>query len=117
MCMNVLEVISWVGVLLLALYGCANLIRRICLWATQCDRTVTFYWLAVPPRNMAIEPLCRCLQAQTAWQDKCSQTILLLPNESAEDAHLAARLLAENPSVVPLTEREFITFITTLSID
>lgn len=115
--MNVLEMISWVCVLLLALYGCANLIRRISLWITRCDRSVLFYWLAVPPRNMAIEPLCRCLQAQTAWKDKCTQTILLLPNESSEDARVASRLLAENPSVVPLTEREFVTFITTLSID
>lgn len=115
--MNVLEMISWVSVLLLALYGCANLIRRICLRATRCDRSVAFYWLAVPPRGMAIEPLCRCLQAQTAWNDKCVQTILLLPHGSSEDSELATRLLAENPSVIPLTERELIAFITTLSID
>lgn len=115
--MNVLEAISLVSVLLLALYGCANLIRRICLWATRCDRSVAFYWLAVPPRDMALEPLCRCLQAQTAWKDKCTQTLLLLPYGAAGDEELAARLLADNCSVIPMTEQELLTFITTLSID
>ncbi len=115
--MEILEAITWIGVLLLALYGCAHLIQRICLWATRCDRSVAFYRLAVPPRDMAIEPLCRCLQAQNAWQDDCTQTMIVLIRDSAEEAELAMRLLAENPSVVPLTEHELITFITTLSID
>ena len=112
--MNILEPLTWVGVLLLALYGCANLIRRICLRLTRCDRSVAFYWLAVPPHGMAVEPLCRCLQSQTAWKGECTRTLLLLPECTPEETELATRLLAENPSVVPLAEPELITFITTL---
>lgn len=115
--MNILEALTWVGILLLALYGCANLIRRICLRLTRCDRSVAFYWLAVPPRGMAMEPLCRCLQAQTAWKGECTQTLLMLPEGTSEEAEQAVRLLAENPSVVPLTERELMTFITTLYVE
>ncbi len=116
--MDILEALTWVGVLLLALYGCANLIRRICLRLTRCDRSVVFYSLAVPPRGMALEPLCRCLQAQTAWKsNSCTQTLLMLPDATVEETELAARLLSENSSVVPLTEQELMTFITTLCVD
>ena len=91
--------------------------RRLVLAMTSCDRSVTFIRLAIPPRDMAIEPLSRCLQAQTAWRGECSQTLLLMPDDSSEQAKVVAHLLADNSTVVPLTERELITFITTLFVD
>ena len=115
--MEFLEALTWVGILLLSLYGCANVMRRLVLAMTRCDRSVTFIRLAIPPRDMAIEPLSRCLQAQTAWRGECIQTLLLLPNDSSEQERIAVRLLADNSTVVPMTERELITFITTQFVD
>lgn len=115
--MEFLEALTWVGILLLSLYGCANVMRRLVLAATKCDRSVTFLRLAIPPRDMAVEPLSRCLQAQASWRGECSQTILLLPDDSPEQARVVARLLECDKTVVPMTGREMISFVSTLFVD
>lgn len=112
---GVSEWIAWVIVLLLALYGCAQAIRRLCLWATRCDKTVCFYRLAVPRSMRSLEPLMRCLQAQTAWgETTCNRTLVLLPPLSDEERQIADRLMQEDPSVIPMTEKEMITLLSVL---
>ncbi len=113
--MGINEWIAWVIVLLLSLYGCAQLIRRLCLWATRCDKAVTFYRLAVPRSLRSLEPLLRCLQAQTAWREgDCRRTLVLLPTLTEEERQVADRLLREDPSVIPMTEKEMITLLSVL---
>ena len=110
--MGVGEWIAWLLVLLLSLYGCAQLIRRICLWMTRCDRLVCFYQLAVPSSLNSLEPLMRCLQSQNAWRVGSGRhTLVLLPELTEEESRIAERLLCEDPSVIPMTEREFNTWI------
>ena len=110
--MNVGEWIACLSVLLLSLYGCVQLIRRLFLLSTRCGRMVTFYRLAVPQSMGALEPLLRCLQAQHAWQeDPCRCTLVLLPELNDEEAMLAQWLVCEDSSVVPMTMNELTTFI------
>ncbi len=88
-------------VLMLALYGCVQLIRRVCLWATRCPRAVRCYRLAVPQNDAAVEPLFRCLQAQAVWADtRIEQTLVLLP--STDDERLW-HLAAAHPAVKAVT--------------
>ena len=98
------EWIAMVLVLLLALYGCAQLIRRVCLWVTRCPRSVRCYHLAVPQSRGAIEPLFRCLQAQAAWAETHTErTLVLLPPLGEAQQEVIARLVKENPAVTPVT--------------
>ena len=101
------EWLAAVAVLLLALYGCAQLIRRLCLWATRCPRSVACYRLAVPQERGAIEPLFRCLQAQTAWAEaRTERTLVLLPPLGEEQQRMVQRLEHDNPAVTSVTAED-----------
>lgn len=110
--MGIGEWIAWVAVLLLALYGCACLLRWICLRMSVCPRTVRLYRVAVPESGRALEPLIRCLQAQAAWREEEGRTLLLLPGMSPAEKAVAERLLAENPAVLPVTVQELAALLT-----
>lgn len=98
------EWLAAVCVLLLALYGCAQLIRRLCLWVTRCPRTVTCMRLAVPRERGAIEPLFRCLQAQAAWADaRTERTLVLLPPLDEARQRMVDKLICDNPAVTAVT--------------
>ncbi len=91
-------------VLLLSLYGCVQLIRRLSLWAVRCPRAVKCYRLAVPRSSAALAPLFRCLQAQAAWADThTEETLVLLPPLDDEGKALLARLTDEYPAVTTVT--------------
>ncbi len=101
------EWLAAVCVLLLALYGCAQLIRRVCLWATRCPRSVTCVRLAVPQERGAIEPLFRCLQAQAAWADaRTERTLVLLPPLGEPQQRMVEKLTHDNPAVTAVTVEE-----------
>ncbi len=101
------EWLAAVIVLLLALYGCAQVIRRLCLWVTRCPRTVTCLRLAVPRERGAIEPLFRCLQAQAAWADaRTERTLVVLPALGEEQRRMVSRLEEDNPAVTAVTAED-----------
>lgn len=104
------EAVAWIATLLLALYGCAQLIRRLCLWMARCPRCAQCYRLAVPGEGAAPEPLLRCLQAQAVWgeTDGCRRTLLVLP----ENEELPENLLAETGTVIPVTVPQLVALIT-----
>ncbi len=98
------EWLAAVLVLLLALYGCAQLMRRLCLWAFRCPRYVTCMRLAVPQCRAAMEPLFRCLQAQAAWADtRTERTLVLIPAVNEQQRRMVEKLTRENPSVTVVT--------------
>lgn len=98
------EWLAAVMVLLLSLYGCAQLIRRLCLWATRCPRSVTCVRLVIPRERGAIEPLFRCLQAQAAWADtRTERTLVLLPPLGEPQQRMVEKLTRENPAVTAVT--------------
>lgn len=110
--MTISEWFAAVGVLLLSLYGCAQLIRRVCLWLTRCPRTMTCYRLVVPKDDTATEPLFCCLQAQAVWADiRSEKTLVLLPPNVIRDQETWERLLKETPSVIPMTAEELFAFL------
>ena len=105
--MSFAEWLAAVIVLLLALYGCAQCIRRLCLWVTRCPRTVTCLRLAIPREHGAIEPLFRCLQAQAAWADvRAERTLVVLPALGEEQQRMVLRLEEENPAVTVVTAED-----------
>lgn len=109
--MGIGDVLAFTCTLLLALYGCAQLIRRLCLWLTRCPACVRCYRLAVPHSEVAMEPLLECLQAQSVWAENGSgRTLLLLPENENMDA--LAPLLEQAPAVTALTAEELVVFIT-----
>lgn len=111
--MGIGEWLAWVMVLLLALYGCAQLIRHICLRITRCPSSVYSYQLVVPHGERAVEPLFRCLQAQAAWNDRpAQQTLVLLRTTDPEAQEMINRLAAETPAVTPVTVEELTSLIT-----
>lgn len=71
------ENIGLILVMLLSIYGCAQLIRTICLWFARCPKSVKTYRLAVLTKEVAPEPLLRCLQAQAVWKEE--PVVLILP--------------------------------------
>ena len=79
---------GWLCVILLAVYGCAQAVRRLCLWLTRCPRCVVYCRLAIPRRRAELAPLVRCLQSQAMWDDPavCCHTLVVLP----QDTDLAA---------------------------
>lgn len=103
--MGIGESIAAVGVLLLALNGCAGLIRQICLWMTRCPKCALCFRLAVPRKRTALAPLARCLQSRAVWDDPsgCKHTILLLPDAPMEDAEELEKIWNEAPAVLPVT--------------
>lgn len=106
------EWLAAVMVLFLSLYGCAQLIRRLCLWVTRCPRSVTCLRLVIPRERGAIEPLFRCLQAQAAWADtRTEHTLVLLPPLGEEQQRMVERLQSDNPAVVALTAEDLPAFV------
>ena len=103
--MNIGNVIGWIVLVLLALYGCAQLIRRLCLWMFRCPRYVLCCRLAVPQERAALAPLARCLQAQTVWEDAsgCRYTLMLMPKTAEETSEELACIFSECPAVIPIT--------------
>ncbi len=99
------EIIACIFVLLLALYGCAQLIRRLCLWVTRCPGCAVCCRLAVPRNRAALVPLLRCLESQAVWDDPtgCRHTLVLLPELDTEQQHQLERAMEEAPSVIPVT--------------
>ena len=98
------EILAGIFVVFLALYGCAQLVRRICLWVTRCPACTWCCRLAIPRNRAALAPLFRCLESQAVWADSPGdrRTLVLLPEGSVGCPELAA-LAQEHPSVVPVT--------------
>lgn len=107
--MGVGEWLAWVLLLLLALYGCAQLIRQLCLWFWRC-KDVDLYRIAVPRRPRAVEPLLRCLQAQAAWQEG-AHTFVLLPSRCSGELTVMRQLAQEVPAVTPVAPEELCALI------
>lgn len=103
--MEIGEIIAWILILLLALYGCAQLIRRLCLWVTRCPDCAICCRLAVPRQQAALAPLLRCLQSQSVWDDPtgCRYTLVLLPEMDDTQRQETELLLREAPAVIPVT--------------
>jgi len=106
--MEIGEIIAWILILLLALYGCAQLIRRLCLWVTRCPDCAICCRLAVPRQQAALAPLLRCLQSQSVWDDPtgCRYTLVLLPEMTPQQRQALEPLLREAPAVTPVTAEE-----------
>ncbi len=102
--MELREGIALALLVLLALYGCAQAIRRLCLWLVRCRR-VREYRVAVPDGAMAMEPLFRCLQARAVWENG-ETTYVLVPEPDAEALALAELLARETPCVRPVTPKK-----------
>lgn len=109
------EMLGYAVALLLAVYGCACLIRRVCLWFVRCPRCAATYRLVLPYRNTAPEPLCRCLQSQAVWESRegCVHTFLLLSEATAEE--WASPLSERYPSVTPITKEDLISLLEELT--
>lgn len=105
MTMGIGEGIAAVAVLLLALNGCAGLIRQICLWMTRCPKCALCFRLAVPRKKAALAPLARCLQSRAVWDDPsgCKHTILLLPDHPTEGSEELETIWRQSPAVLPVT--------------
>jgi len=103
--MDIGNVIGWTILVLLALYGCAQLIRRVCLWVFRCPQCVLCCRLAVPQEGAALAPLAHCLQSQMLWEDAvgCRHTLVLLPEMMEETPQELECIFSECPSVVPTT--------------
>lgn len=103
--MTVWEGLAWVCVLLLALYGCAQTVRRLCLWLTRCPRCVECCRLAIPRRRAELEPLVRCLQSQAVWDEPavCRYTLVVLPQDVDPADEALKRIFEETPWVIPVT--------------
>ena len=103
--MGIGEGIAAVAVLVLALNGCAGLIRQICLWLTRCPKCAWCFRLVVPQEHTALAPLARCLQSRAAWDDPsgCKHTLLLLPDDPAESPEEQEKIWNDAPAVIPVT--------------
>lgn len=108
--MSIGEIIAWVAVLLLALYGCAQLIRRLCLWATRCSGCAVCCRLAVPREEAALVPLLQCLESQAVWEEsaQCRQTLVLLPKGMDPQAPELQTVLEQTPSVILVTQEQLV---------
>ena len=100
------EELAWFFLLLLAVYGCAQGIRRLCLWLTRCPRCVACCRLAVPRNEADLEPLVRCLQSQAMWEDPvvCRYTLVLLPQGTNLADEALCKTLEDAPWVIPVTD-------------
>ena len=95
----------WIGVLLLAVYGCAQAVRRLCLWLTRCPRCVACCRLALPQNGAELEPLVRCLQSQAVWDEPatCRYTLVVLPSDIDRTDEEVKRIFNDAPWVIPIT--------------
>ncbi|MBQ8683051.1 MAG: hypothetical protein IJ518_00865 [Clostridia bacterium] len=116
------EAIAMILALLLALYGCAQLIRRVCLWAFRCPGCAWCCRLAVPRDRTALAPLLRCLESQAVWEDWdgapacCRRTLVLLPEETVGREDVAL-LFREAPSVIPVTATQLYAMLLQLAAE
>ena len=102
--MGIGEKVACIFMVLLAVYGCAQAVRRLCLWLTRCPRCTVCCRVAVPRNRAALAPLMRCLQSQAVWGDNGWQhTLVLLPPLEEEEQKQLAILRRETPSVIPVT--------------
>lgn len=97
------ETIAWICVLLLAVYGCAQLVRRLCLWLTRCPGCAACCRVAVPRNGAALAPLIRCLQSQAVWDETYRHTLVVIPPPNEEQRQLLTILAREAPAVTPVT--------------
>lgn len=102
------DVLAWILLISLAVYGCAQIIRRLCLWATRCHRTAMCCRVAVPKPGTALAPLMRCLQSQTAWDDPvgCRYTLLVLPDARCSELTELNGVLPDTPLVLPIVAED-----------
>ena len=106
------ETIALILALLLALYGCAQLVRRLCLWVVRCPACVTCLRLAVPKKSAELAPLFRCLQEQSVWEEqRCEGTLLLLPPMDEAQRQALVTMMEENPAVTPVTKEELVALL------
>ena len=103
--MTVWEGLAWIGVLLLALDGCTQAVRRLCLWLTRCPRCVAWCRVAIPRGRAELEPLVRCLQSQAVWDEPtvCRYTLVVLPQGVDTTDEPLKRLFDETSWVIPVT--------------
>ena len=115
--MRVGEMIAAVLVLLLAIYGCARLIQRICLRLVRCSDCVFCCRLAVPRQGAELMPLVRCLQSRAMWDDPadCGHTLMLLWDETKENQQEIDCMLREAPAVLPVTATQLLDMIRLLA--
>ncbi len=99
------ECLAWLCVILLSVYGCAQAVRRLCLWLTRCPRCVECCRLAIPCERAELAPLVRCLQSQTVWEDPtfCRYTLVVLPEGVDWNDVEIWRIFEEAPTVIPVT--------------
>ena len=104
MAVNWQEILGWIVLILLAVYGCAQAIRRCCLWLFRCGDCAFCCRLAVPRDGEAVLPLIRCLQSQSAWEDTygCRYTLMLLSDGTDTFSPEVELALQECPSVIPV---------------
>ena len=107
------EWIAGVLVALLALYGCAALIRRVGLWFARCPTCAVCCRVAIPNPHTALSPLLRCLQSQSVWEDSfgCRCTLLLLPDHTAETEEELNALFELHPAVIPVTGEQLMAML------
>ncbi len=112
------DVLAAMFVVLLALYGCAQLIRRVCLWITRCPRCTWCCRVAVPHSRTELEPLFRCLESQAVWAESADdrRTLVLLPEGTVGQPELTA-LMEEHPSVIPVTASQLYAMLLQLAAE
>lgn len=122
--MDFSEMLAWFLLIFLAVYGCAQLIRRLCLWVTRCPDCALCCRVAVPKDRASLAPLMRCLQSQTVWDDPaayarggCHYTLLVLPRDRIPDAAELDTLSQENPAVLPIPADRLDEMLTLLAED
>ena len=108
------EYMAWFCVMLLAVYGCTQGVRRLCLWMTRCPRCAECCRLAVPLEKAQLEPLVRCLQSQAIWEGTatCRHTLVVLPDGVDMNDEALMRLFAESPAVIPVTCEDLVAMVT-----
>ena len=107
------EGFAWFSVVLLAVYGCTQAIRRLCLWLTRCPRCVECCRLAIPRERAELAPLLRCLQCQAMWDDPavCRHTLVVLPPDVGRTDETLQKLFEEAPAVIPVTCEDLVAMV------
>lgn len=107
------EAVAWFAVVLLTVYGCAQMIRRMCLWLTRCPRCVECCRLAIPRARTDLAPLLRCLQCQAVWDDPaiCRHTLVVLPSDADLSDETLQKLFEEAPAVIPIKTEDLVALV------
>ena len=101
-------VVGWIVLVLLALYGCVALMRRLCLWFVRCPGCAVCCRVAVPRNRAALAPLVRCLQGQAVWEDPsgCRCTLVMLPEDMEETCEETDKIFDATPGIIPVTKEQ-----------